>query len=328
MKSNGLLGIVVLAATFGLLGCKPGQSKPSENTITGQVFIVTKGAENVKLGAVEILLLEKQQVTDLLRERQPDIDAQIKTRQKALDDALGAIETANSNAAAAKLNYDAALARIPTSAEYVRANKQIEALRRKGRVLVQKWHLADRRCDDALASKNPFNFDEAKYQTLLNERNALRKQIDSVNDAIEPLTNQLEQIQRSANDQERPKLVAAQADVTSALSNARSVRVSVSHFPTIGAYMSGFSPVVLKKTLTDADGRFSFSYSRGKAFTLYATAQRQVGQSTEHYSWLVDAPTNSETEQLFLSNGNLTRLDPDRYFELKPQEPERAPEEP
>src|ERR1017187_5424759 len=36
----------------GLLGCKP-----KETALAGQVFIVTRGAENIKLGAVEVLLI-------------------------------------------------------------------------------------------------------------------------------------------------------------------------------------------------------------------------------------------------------------------------------
>jgi hypothetical protein len=102
------------------------------------------------------------------------------------------------------------------------------------------------------------------------------------------------------------------------------LRANLQHFPTTRAYLSGFEPVVVKKTLTDADGRFSITCPRGKAFTIYATAQRQVMQSTERYCWLVNAPTNSETGQLFLSNGSLSDVDPDGYFKIKPREPQEA----
>ena len=46
MKSNRLLAIVMVAGCVGLLGCKPREIK-----ITGQMFIVTQGADNIKLGA-------------------------------------------------------------------------------------------------------------------------------------------------------------------------------------------------------------------------------------------------------------------------------------
>jgi hypothetical protein len=100
MNSNRLLAILVVGGSLGLLGCKP-----SETTITGQAFIVTKGVNNVKLGAVEILLIEKQPVADYLRQRQGMIDAQIEAGQRALDDALHAVETAKTNAAAASTAF-------------------------------------------------------------------------------------------------------------------------------------------------------------------------------------------------------------------------------
>jgi hypothetical protein len=58
MKTNWLiLGILASLLVFAVAGCKP-----KETTLSGQVFIVTKGAENFKLGDVVIFLIEKSQV--------------------------------------------------------------------------------------------------------------------------------------------------------------------------------------------------------------------------------------------------------------------------
>jgi len=45
-----------------------------------------------------------------------------------------------------------------------------------------------------------------------------------------------------------------------------------------------------------------------------------VLDKTETHYWLVDAPTNAETTQIFLSNNNLVFADPDGYFKIKPKE--------
>ena len=95
---------------------------------------------------------------------------------------------------------------------------------------------------------------------------------------------------------------------------------SLELYPTPADYFEDFSPVIIQKTLSDADGKFSLNYPRNKMFAIFAHAQRMVLDKTETYYWLVDAPTNVETAQIFLSNNNLVFVDPDGYFKLKPKE--------
>ena len=52
-----------------------------QTTLAGQVFIVTQGAENIKLGDVEILLIEKSQVTNFLQAKQSVIQFQLETNK-------------------------------------------------------------------------------------------------------------------------------------------------------------------------------------------------------------------------------------------------------
>ncbi|MGN6641813.1 MAG: hypothetical protein ACTHKU_02310 [Verrucomicrobiota bacterium] len=47
--------LTVLLALL-LLGCKP-----KETTLAGQVFVVTKDAQNIKLGLIEVHLISKQE---------------------------------------------------------------------------------------------------------------------------------------------------------------------------------------------------------------------------------------------------------------------------
>ena len=84
--------------------------------------------------------------------------------------------------------------------------------------------------------------------------------------------------------------------------------------------MAVFSPPFIQKTITDADGKFSFVYPIEKPLTIFAHAQRMVGTKTEQYYWLINAPTNVETAQMFLSNHNLITVDPDGYFKIRPKQ--------
>ncbi len=48
------------------------------------MFIVTKDAENIKLGDVEVVLIDKTQATDFLQKKQPAIESITKSREQAL----------------------------------------------------------------------------------------------------------------------------------------------------------------------------------------------------------------------------------------------------
>ena len=64
MKLKIIAILVAIVGTLGLDGCKP-----RETTATGHIFTVTRGAENIKLGAVEVLLIEKSEVSNFLQKK-------------------------------------------------------------------------------------------------------------------------------------------------------------------------------------------------------------------------------------------------------------------
>ncbi len=71
MKLKIVVALFAIAVVFGMTGCKP-----KEITLTGQAFIVTQGAENVKLGDVEILLIDKSQTANFLQNKLPAIKSE------------------------------------------------------------------------------------------------------------------------------------------------------------------------------------------------------------------------------------------------------------
>jgi hypothetical protein len=323
LVSLGFVTVLIIVAGFAGV-----HAWLKETPLSGQVFIVTQGADNVKLGAVEIILIEKGQVIDHLHERQVAIDDQIRTKKMAFNDALDAIATAKSNIETATDNLQAAVVRSESSAEYLRIQAQKDALSRTNAALSDQEGLLEAQLK-ACGISDPSDFFGAlpSYGVLVRQQTqqSLRDQGVDVRRVIPLLSQykkisealqagesdafekqqQLEKILAHAGDEERPKLGAAQNAYNIADSKAASLREGLNQMPTIDDYLLGFQPVVIRKTLTDADGRFSIGCPRRKAFMLYAKAQRTTLQGTEYYYWLVDAPANSDAAQVILSNGNL-----------------------
>jgi len=136
--------LVAIVGVIGLAGCKP-----KETTIPGQVFIATQGRENIRLGAVEVLLIERQQVTNYLQKRQAVIsdkiklatraglearqrdmanaESQVQTRQINVTNAVQNVEAAYKQVDQAKATYDQFIAAQPllTNAVYVKLRKDL-----------------------------------------------------------------------------------------------------------------------------------------------------------------------------------------------------------
>ena len=91
-----ILFSVALLFSLLLVGCKQKESSlPKETTLTGQAFIVTRGAESIKLGLVEVLLIEKGAVKEFIQQKQPAIDADILARRHEYESANDLLTTTN-----------------------------------------------------------------------------------------------------------------------------------------------------------------------------------------------------------------------------------------
>jgi hypothetical protein len=307
-----------------------------KTAMSGQVFIVTQGRDNIKLGAVEVVLIEKQQVIDFLRKRQSAIDAQIKTRQQELANARQGIETAKAKAQSATSALDSAIAAVPTSTEYLQIQGQKDALASQDVNLEQQEERLRSRLLSLGVSGNVERaqnepalivdrggffptYVKGQAVAIFDQFTAVQKALSDHHESEQEFESQLRTIQNRVDYEERPKVTAAENAITEAESHAVQLQVALGRFPTADDYFSGlFAAVsVAQTTLTDADGKFSMACPRGKAFTLFATAERVVFGSTETYYWLIDAPTGTASTQILLNNNNLAEVDPDGYFKLR-----------
>ena len=137
MKSYLSFGTLLLF--IGLLGCKPKQT-----TVTGQIFIVTRGAENSKLGAVEVLLVERPQVIDFLQKKQSDIESVIASRRQEV-----AIAKENVKKAEVAFNWFLANGYPATNADCVKIRAKLQAVRMEFDALDQQFYSVNAQQDFA-----------------------------------------------------------------------------------------------------------------------------------------------------------------------------------
>ena len=319
-----ILYLAALLFSLSFVGCKP-----KETTLSGQAFIVTRSGESIKLGLVEVLLVEKAPAKELIQKRQPAIEAEIAIRQSNYLTLKSDFENANSNC-------NAFLANSPTTKpHYLALKSRHESLQQDNSNLMIALASNDaylKRLTDEMeqASRSMSDLDSDSVRTFSQKLEALenfRKQykewlnvkepLIKKNDAeINQLSHELAQITSAALEQAKP----LQEQLTATKSKFESAKAIYSEpYPKAETYLTGFSPTVFQKAPTDADGKFGFSYPQNKSLAVLAKAERLVGGKTEKYYWLVNAPAGVEKAQLFLSNNNLVYADPDGYFKIKPK---------
>jgi hypothetical protein len=297
--------ILILISLLALTGCKPKQT-----TLSGQVFIVTQGAENVKLGDVEILLIEKSQATDFLQKKQPAIESEMALKQQELTNAEQEVATASQNADKAQAYFDWFTVNKPykTNADYAKIKSQWNILFNQ---YVYQTNYVERLLaytTNNLSDENAEN----NFMAAVNRREEMAGKLNSLNDELETIKSDMVAT-------ETEKLEVVKSSVSKASADVAIANTNLENSPSLADYFEDFSPVIVQKTISDSDGKFSFVYPRDKSFAIFASAQRMVLNKTEKYFWLVNAPTNAESVQIFLSNNNLVEVDPDGYFTLKPK---------
>lgn len=124
--------IVAAVATVVLLGCKQ-----KETILSGQVFIATSGGQNLRLGDVEVLLVERKQALEFLESKRRTIESAIASRQRELESAEAAAEKARSD-------HNLFLRNRPylTNADYISAKADLDGASQEVETLkeaAEKW---------------------------------------------------------------------------------------------------------------------------------------------------------------------------------------------
>src|SRR5688572_9279477 len=99
---------LLLTAITGSTGC----GRASQGRLDGDVFIVTQGAENVKLGLVEVRVLSYDETKNSIMQTRAHVEQEIANLQPKLDAARKAVISAEARYKAAGAEYDAAVERM------------------------------------------------------------------------------------------------------------------------------------------------------------------------------------------------------------------------
>lgn len=321
----GLFALVIAARIAGIAGGK--------TTMTGQAFIVTNGRENVRLGALQVVLLEKEQVKKFLRQRQIEINAEIVSHKQKVEQARRDVIAAETNARTARRDLDITSTQFPTTAEYVRIETREQNLDTESASLRQE----EQRLQAGLQSLGVAgNVEKDENQAALIVqgqyfvRGAAVGLFDTLTDVqnrlldigrvTEELHLQLSELHEQIKEEARLRSDRAQSAVADAQTKVKDLEYLLRQFPAPEDYLRDISSTVAisERAVTDADGRFSITYTHRKEWTICASAERMVGKDTEKYYWVVDAPKAVGSSQILLNNNNLAEVDPDGYLAANP----------
>jgi len=334
MKRHCLF-LLSVTLTLVLLGCKP-----KTTTISGQVFIVTSDATNIKFGLVEILLIEKQQINQFLHQRQSTIESEKALREQTVQLANEAKEKAEKDLSLflnggplTQPDY------LKLKAEYQGVEKDVIEALRKMTAIGKKVNERGAEMEAVDRSAKAKGFADANdYAKSLDFKSQLAivdmitkhltsnlaaiKEVHEIYQQSKPKEEKMDSLKKELAIIEGPAsleeatLTEALQDATSALTIAEA---RIESYPSVDDYLAKFSPVISGKAVTDADGKYTLTYKRGIQYVLYAKCEREIGTDKERYCWLVNAPTRPKTEPLFLGNANVALFDPDNFFPLKPK---------
>jgi hypothetical protein len=130
-----LLSIFLVSCCFTCFGCSRvrGQGK-----LDGDVFIVTEGAQNVKLGLVEVQVLPYEETRNSIATTKARADREVANLQPQLDAARKALASAEAREKAADAELNAAANRTIAATDLA----SLETLRQAGDAAVNRWDAA------------------------------------------------------------------------------------------------------------------------------------------------------------------------------------------
>jgi hypothetical protein len=317
-----LLVFAVGLACCCFTGCSP---KPTK----GQVFIVTRGAENIKLGLVDVLVFDEQGVATFLEKKTPAVESEVSSRTENLRNAERKLQEAQQALDAfQKTNEAFQPAFLEQKRQFTKLKGEIRELDygpTESRLAIMK------RLDDLQQSGRSRSLDEAAAQ--LERALKLKEELDAI-DRRETENSPVLKEKKAQYAELEIKVTAVSgpsekqvAELSNRVSSGKAAYESASsaaaHFPTLESYLSDPLPAPRTKTVTDADGKFELKLPRKGKFAVFARATRKLENASENYAWFFWLPAGTDDTPLLLSNNNLVYADyTGHVLPIKPKETE------
>ena len=292
-----LLLFVFCPFVFVFTGCAG-----TDSEVQGSVFIVTKGAENYKLGLVKVSAIPESEIVSFIQNKKSTIGSETTKLKTDIDSVKSQIEAAQSNYDNLKREHDTVN----------NQKKELESQQSNLSSQYSSYMLSS--CYSEYITPTPEMVEECRKQVRIGKQiYALAKQIASLSPRV---------------GKAYTAMSAAETDLNTSRARMGEVLEKVKNYLT-PAYLTDGLPEGKFKAVTDADGKFSMKLPRGK-YAVFATAQRRVFSTTEEYHWLIWVDvTNAATSQVTLSNSNMLGEDTEdavfKFNELIPSQESNKP---
>ncbi len=319
IRTKNIIRLLATGLTAcSMLGC-------GQKNIKGQVFIVTTGAENIKLGLVEVLVLDEQSVAVFLKKKKPAVEQEVSLRADNLRKAEHELQVAQHELEEFQKTDEAFQpAFVELKIQYAALEREIRELENGPTesilaIMKQTHDVEAQRADSLDAAGEKL----MKLQALSSQLAAIDQQEKENAPEIARKRMRFAELwkQITAVSASSDKKLQALSDRVAACSAAfNQCRTAMESFPNLQFYFSDPLPTPYQKTLTDADGRFEIKLPRMKRFAVFAQSSRKVATDTEKYVWFFWLPGTSDNTPLMLSNNNLIFIDyPDNVLPIKPK---------
>jgi hypothetical protein len=277
--------LLLLAASLASVSCG------RETEVRGSVFIVTRGADNQKLGLVVVSAIPADQIKRFVEEKKARVRAQLE-RLRRTNEARGA-------------DIDAA------QRAYDEAKKTVDDL------TAQKEAVSSRQAE-LNSSSQPYLDDLIEED--LGDSPALAAEVAKqrkVRQQLRTLAQQAAKLSSQA-DTARNRLASAERQLTAAKAEAAAETLKVLELVNGAALFEGI-PEGAAKAVTDADGKFALKLPGPGKYALAARAERRVYDKTERYFWIVWVEAGGKgPDQIMLTNQNMLGEEADEsVFDLK-----------
>jgi hypothetical protein len=242
----------------------------SERIIEGEVFVVTRGGENIALGLVDIAFIEADEFTGILKEKAEIFDLEVVKLQNGIKDRMTKITELEE---LEKANWDKVVAegKSKKKSDYLGDywDKKIHFEGTKKFINESK----DKRRSRIYVKGNQEYYRNKFGLKTIDEYASTLREIDNQNDLF---VKEMQELEQFLQGEALVEMISKQ------YSSAR----------------------------TNSEGKFEGLIKKRKDYIIVAKGSREVGNEKEVYLWALPiAKGKADVKNVFLSNDNLSTID-------------------
>lgn len=286
---------------------------PKERNINGQVFIVTRDAQSIKLGLVDVLVLDEnpakewaQKALAKLKSERDDAKRKLDTAQKDSDSYEATNATTTASFTEMKKENEDLKKKIEKTDQYLKGLDYLTKEVQKIKDDEEEQRAHDPLGAPLIAAKKMLAVLEAQEEI----QKQMRETVGPPDKCGEIILRQL-RVATKIDAVYKPYLTNSSAlkqAFKDAESRFQAADFRLNTFPSASDYTTELPRIAFSKATTDADGKFILKIPTKGRFAVFAQAKRLVGESEELYTWFCWLPDKNPQEVFLMSNNNLCEV--------------------